>query len=89
MRKLISFETLQGLIFDKSDASLFAVHLYGKLTAVDEEVSGPEYGQCLQVIIKNIGEHPYKTDLCFEALAYLSLKQEFKQILVTKLDAFT
>lgn len=64
-----------------------------KMLAVEENIKScvSEYHKLFEksmsILIANMGQHSLKTDLCFEALAYLSLKAEFKsQHLISRLN---
>jgi hypothetical protein len=44
------------------------------------------FERCMQIVLTNVGQHSLKTDICFETLAYLSLKSSFKSILVKHIE---
>jgi hypothetical protein len=62
------------------DSHMMTVLLLCKLLSVEESVpeSAKLFAKCISVLMGNLGQHPLKTDICVEALAYLSLKDEFK-----------
>jgi len=59
------------------------VLLFGKLISTEESLEGiisdQLYKYCMETIKANLGQHSLKTDICIEALAYLSLKERFKK----------
>ncbi len=74
------------------DVQLFAILLFSKLISTEEDLtlvsSDMEkiFERCMQIVLTNVGQHSLKTDICFETLAYLSLKSSFKSILVKHIE---
>ncbi len=60
-----------------------SVLLFAKLISTEESLAEVEvnkvFGHCMETIKDNLGQHALKTDICIEALAYLSLKEVFKK----------
>jgi hypothetical protein len=60
-----------------------SVLLFAKLISTEESLAEVEvnkvFGHCMETIKGNLGQHALKTDICIEALAYLSLKEVFKK----------
>ena len=44
------------------------------------------FERCMQIVLKNVGHHSLKTDICFEILAYLSLKNSFKNLIISHIE---
>ena len=62
--------------------------MFAKLISTEENLSGLDIDQlylyCIENVKSNLGQHALKTDICLEALAYLSLKERFKKHFLIK-----
>ena len=60
-----------------------AVFLFGKLISTEENLSEFDnekvFLHSIETVKAHLGQHALKTDICVEALAYLSLKEKFKK----------
>ena len=55
----------------------------------DDDSITKNYKSCFWTIEGSFQQHSLKTDLCFEALAYLSLKADFKPLILSKITLLT
>lgn len=92
---MITFNQLTSVLLDKNlndDVLLFAILLFSKLISTEEDLAFISsemekiFERCMQIILKNVGHHSLKTDICFEILAYLSLKKSFKNLIVSHIE---
>ena len=83
------------MLLDKNlndDVLLFAILLFSKLISTEEDLAlissemEKIFERCMQIVLKNVGHHSLKTDICFEILAYLSLKNSFKNLIISHIE---